>query len=85
MLHHVPSSAMQDSLLREAFRVLRPGGVFLGMDSTMSLSFRLAHVFDTMVVVNPDTFVGRLQAAGFSDLAVRTGKGAFRWRAQKPG
>src|SRR5438093_719807 len=30
MFHHVPSVALQDSLLAEARRVLRPGGIFAG-------------------------------------------------------
>jgi ubiquinone/menaquinone biosynthesis C-methylase UbiE len=33
MLHHVPSVAKQDRLLREVARVLRPGGLFAGTDS----------------------------------------------------
>ena len=32
MLHHVPSVTLQDQLLAEAWRVLRPGGVFAGTD-----------------------------------------------------
>jgi ubiquinone/menaquinone biosynthesis C-methylase UbiE len=66
MLHHVPSVAKQDRLLREVARVLRPGGLFAGTDSLHSRSFRLLHVFDTMVVVDPVSFPGRLKAAGFS-------------------
>jgi SAM-dependent methyltransferase len=84
MLHHVPSSSMQDRLISEVFRVLKPSSVFLGSDSTVSLSFRVAHLFDTMVLVEPATLGKRLESAGFEDVAVREGKGAFRWRARKP-
>lgn len=85
MLHHVPSAQLQDKLLAETFRVLRPGATFAGSDSTISVRFRLVHLFDTMVVVDPDTFTQRLQRAGFTDVAIREGKGAFRFRALKPG
>ncbi len=85
MLHHVPSRSQQDRLLAEVFRVLRPGGTFVGSDSMMTLKFRITHIGDTMVVVDPKTFAGRLQRAGFTDVTVREGKGAFRFRAVKPG
>jgi ubiquinone/menaquinone biosynthesis C-methylase UbiE len=85
MLHHVPSTALQDRLLREVYRVLRPGAVFAGCDSTSSLVFRLAHLFDTMVLVDPDGFAGRLQAAGFVDVQVERANSAFRFRATRPG
>lgn len=81
MLHHVPSAELQDGLLREAHRVLRPGGVFAGSDSTVSLGFRLLHIGDTMVPVDPGGFGARLGAAGFADVRVETGRGAFRFRA----
>jgi len=85
MLHHVPSAGLQDRLLAEAFRVLKPGGVFVGSDSTANLKFRIAHVLDTMVLVPAETFASRLEAAGFEDVAVRPGNGAFRFRARRPG
>jgi len=56
MLHHVPSLALQDRLVAEAFRVLRPGGIFAGSDSTASLVVRAAHLFDTMVLVDSGGF-----------------------------
>jgi SAM-dependent methyltransferase len=69
MLHHVPSAAMQDRLLSEVARVLRPGGFFAGTDSLYTRSFRLLHLFDTMVVVDPSTFAARLRTAGFDDIS----------------
>ncbi|WP_228282063.1 class I SAM-dependent methyltransferase [Rubrobacter marinus] len=81
MLHHVPSAALQDSLLAEARRVLGPRGVFAGTDSTPNLAARLAHLRDTWVPVDPSTFSRRLGAAGFRDVAVSKGPGEFRFRA----
>jgi SAM-dependent methyltransferase len=83
MLHHVPSAAAQDRLLGEVRRVLRPGGIFAGSDSTPSLVFRIAHFRDTMQLVDPDGFAERLTRAGFRDAEVRVAKGAFRFRARR--
>ncbi|MEO8501075.1 MAG: class I SAM-dependent methyltransferase, partial [Vicinamibacteria bacterium] len=47
MLHHVPSAALQDRLLAEVARVLRPGAMFAGTDSVDSKFLRLLHLFDT--------------------------------------
>src|SRR5208337_3525458 len=76
--------ALQDRLLAEVARVLRPGGVFAGSDSVYSTFLRLLHVFDTMVLVDPQTFPKRLEAAGFVDAQVDTNPYAFRFRARKP-
>jgi len=84
MLHHVASSALQDRLLAEVARVLRPGGVFAGTDSLYSFGFRLLHLFDTMVPVDPGGFRKRLEAAGFTEVEVDTNPYAFRFRARRP-
>jgi SAM-dependent methyltransferase len=84
MLHHVPSAALQDRLIGEVFRVLRPGAFFAGTDSIWSRTFQLMHLFDTMVVVDPNSFGARLQAAGFTDVAVRQADRAFKFRARHP-
>ena len=84
MLHHVPSIPLQDQLLAEAARVLRPSGIFAGVDSLSSSFFRLLHIFDTMVTIDPGTFSNRLKAAGFQNIWVDVGPRAFRFRARKP-
>jgi ubiquinone/menaquinone biosynthesis C-methylase UbiE len=84
MLHHVPSQQLQDRLLTEVFRVLKPGAMFVGTDSTWSRSFQMAHLFDTMVVIDPETFGKRLEAAGFTDVSVKVVKKMFGFRARRP-
>ncbi len=81
MLHHVPSPELQDALLAEVHRVLRPGSSFAGCDSRVSPFFRLAHLFDTMVEVDPATFADRLGRAGFHQIQVDARSRAFRFRA----
>lgn len=82
MLHHVPSR-LQDRLLGEACRVLRPGGTFAGMDSTPSFRWNLYHLFDDRYPVDPETFAARLESAGFAKARVVTVPGAFSWRARR--
>jgi SAM-dependent methyltransferase len=84
MLHHVGSASLQDRLLREVARTLRPGGIFAGTDSLDSRFFRLIHLFDTLVVVDPAAFPDRLKSAGFEDVEVEVNPYAFRFRARKP-
>ncbi|MET8425656.1 class I SAM-dependent methyltransferase [Nocardia sp. NPDC004860] len=84
MLHHVPSPAQQDDLFAEAFRVLRPGGVFAGSDGLDRLAFRLMHLGDTCVPVPPGTLTDRLTRVGFADIEIDTGATMFRFRARRP-
>jgi len=83
MLHHVPTAELQDRLFAEAFRVLRPGGVFAGSDGVPSLMFRVLHFRDTCNPIPPVTLPDRLRAAGFADVDVEVGTGRQRWRAIK--
>lgn len=85
MLHHVPSPQLQDKLLAEACRVLRPGAYLAGSDSTPSLMWNIYHLFDTRTPVDPDTFGSRLERAGFAEIDVQTNpRGGFTFRARKP-
>jgi SAM-dependent methyltransferase len=83
MLHHVPSASLQNRVIAEAVRVLAPGGIFVGTDSRMSLRMKLFHCWDTMVIVDPGTFPGRLRGAGFTDAHIELSEGAFRFCAAR--
>ena len=63
--------------------MLRPGGVFVGSDSRTGMLFRLFHLHDTLVAVDPGAFAGRLGRAGFRDAVVEEGKRAFRFQARR--
>jgi SAM-dependent methyltransferase len=85
MLHHVPSRELQDRLLKEVSRVLRPGGIFAGTDSIgTGRAFKLLHVRDTLVPVIPDELPARLEAGGFVEPIVETDGRSFRFHARKP-
>ncbi len=73
MLHHVPTRALQDRVLAEAFRVLRPGGAFLGSDSLASDGLHHFHEGDTYNPVEPAAFLTRLQTAGFGTITLIVG------------
>ena len=70
MLHHVPSSSMQEQLLAELCRVLRPGGVLVGTDSIASPDLRKFHAGDIYSPLDPETLPPRLQSAGFVEITV---------------
>jgi SAM-dependent methyltransferase len=85
MLHHLPSPELQDRLLAEARRVLRPGGVLAGTDSLGgSLVFSLFHIADTFVRVAPEGLASRLEAAGFVEPRVSAVEASVRFTARKP-
>jgi hypothetical protein len=81
MLHHVPTQELQDRLLVQARRVLRPGGTFAGSDSRWGPLFAVAHVRDVMQLIEPATFADRLHTAGFPDATVDAQRRMFRFRA----
>jgi SAM-dependent methyltransferase len=70
MLHHVPTVALQNKILAEAFRVLRPGGVLIGSDSLASDGLHEFHAGDTYNPIEPASLLTRLQTIGFSPITV---------------
>lgn len=79
MLHHVPTTTLQDALFAEVRRVLRPGGLFIGSDSVASRELADLHVDDVYNPVDPAGLQDRLERAGFVDVAVDWHD--FGWRA----
>ncbi len=70
MLHHVPTAALQNKILAEALRVLRPGGALIASDSLASDGLHHFHEGDTYYPIDPGTVVSRLQTIGFGALTV---------------
>lgn len=70
MLHHVPSPELQDKVLSEMCRVLRPGGMIIGTDVVPSGTLDEFHEGDVYVVCDPAEMPDRLKAAGFVDVRV---------------
>jgi len=83
MLHHVPTVALQNKILSEAFRVLRPGGTLIGSDSLASNDLHHFHEGDTYNPVEPASVLARLQTVGFDKITIVV-DGALKFAARKP-
>jgi ubiquinone/menaquinone biosynthesis C-methylase UbiE len=83
MLHHVPTLALQNKVLAEAFRVLRPGGVLVGSDSLASERLHHLHVDDTYNPIEPASILSRLQTLGFDKITVIVDE-SLKFIARKP-
>jgi ubiquinone/menaquinone biosynthesis C-methylase UbiE len=83
MLHHVPTTAVQNKILAEAFRVLRPGGVLVGSDSLASNDLHHFHADDTYNPVDPASLLSRLQTLGFGQITIMVDD-VLKFVARKP-
>lgn len=79
MLHHIPTTTLQDALFAEVHRVLRPGGLFVASDSVASRELADLHTDDIYNSVDPTGLQARLEGAGF--VAVAVDWHDFGWRA----
>jgi SAM-dependent methyltransferase len=70
MMHHVPTAALQNQVLAEALRVLRPGGVLFGSDSLASDGLHHFHAGDTYNPLEPAALLTRLQVLGYAKVTV---------------
>jgi len=84
MLHHVPTQQEQFATLREACRVLRPGGVLVGADSLASQGLHEFHEGDTYNPIDPARLLVFLQAAGFGHVMVSAGEGLLFTARKSP-
>jgi len=83
MLHHIPSSGLQDAALAEIARVLRPGGLLMGSDGLDTPARREVHHGDVFVPVDPGTLAPRLRAAGFTRACVDVAGDRLKFAAAK--
>jgi SAM-dependent methyltransferase len=70
MLHHVPTTELQNRILAEALRVLRPGGTLVGSDSLPSDGLHEFHAGDTCHPIEPSALLVRLQTLGFAAVTI---------------
>jgi ubiquinone/menaquinone biosynthesis C-methylase UbiE len=83
MLHHVPTTTLQNQVLSEIHRVLRPGGMLVASDSVHSVDLHHFHEGDVYNPIDPGTLFTRLQTIGFDYITVAV-EWSLRFRARKP-
>jgi len=83
VLHHLPSTELQDRAFAEVHRVLQPGGHFLAFEIPGGWLNRVMHTNSTFVPVQPAALAARLTTAGFAGVTLDQRSGGFRFRASR--
>jgi SAM-dependent methyltransferase len=71
VLHHLPDAAAQNAALAEWARLLRPGGLLVGLNPIEGPHFRRLDQEGWCTPVEPLAFPERLAANGFGEIRVR--------------
>jgi ubiquinone/menaquinone biosynthesis C-methylase UbiE len=84
VLHHMPTAEHQDRLFAELYRVLVPGGIFVGQESLDLEMIRAGHQGDIFTPIDPEDLERRLAQAGFGSATKTTVGYHFRFISRKP-
>jgi SAM-dependent methyltransferase len=82
MLHHVPTTGLQDDVLASIRRLLRPGAALFAVDTRDVDFLRDVHEDDTFVPLDEHTLADRLSTAGFTDCDIEVGEYELRFVAR---
>lgn len=85
VLHHVWPQESQRQVVAEAFRVLRPGGAFLGLEARPeAFRSRFVHYGDLILPVDGPALLANCAGVGFERLHVDDRRRKFRFHAARP-
>jgi ubiquinone/menaquinone biosynthesis C-methylase UbiE len=82
VIHHVWPAEAQQHVINEAFRVLCPRGLFVGIDARPeAFSSRIVHCGDRILPVNSQSLLAACEVAGFERVNIEERGGKFRFEA----